>query len=137
MDYFKLNYYKLANIKLFGFYKVIIMILLLLIILIILACNITTYHKVNLYGFYKDNIIHFKINNKLSDAVSKNEYITFNKERIKYKDLSYGDYEIIGNDIYQDVYLTIDKNLYENEVGLITIYYHKEKIIEYIFELFK
>lgn len=137
MEYFKINYYKLQNLSQLNFYKIIIFIILNLLILLIMGYFMSTYDKVSFSAIYNNNILTIKINNKLSDTLKNNKYIVFNDVKTKYKILEYGEYEIIGNEIYQEVNLSVDKEFINNEVGIVELYYDKQKIIKYIFELFK
>ena len=136
-DYFKINYNKLENLPEKKMFKFVLFIIIVIIILIYLAYSINIYHTFSTYALYKDNTIYLKINNRLSDAVIMSEYITFNNVKSTYIVESFGEYEIINQDIYQEVYLTIDEKLYDKEFGLIKFYYHKQNILMYILELFK
>jgi len=137
MKCFKVNYNKLQNMHQIKYFVVIISILLLLIVLIILSCFINAYQSVSFYGIYNDNILKIKINNKLSDTLKNNQYIEFNEHKTKYKMIDFGEYEIIDNEIYQEVDLFVDNYFIDNEVGIVKLRYNKQKIINYIFELFK
>lgn len=140
MKYFRINYERLRNLEQINFYKIIIIIIISLIFLVIVACNVSIYHKISFYGIYSDNILTIKINNKLSDTIKKGQYIKFNGVKTKYKIdtlTGYGEYEIIDNEIYQVINLKVDTEFYNNEVGLVELYYNKQKIIKYIFESFK
>jgi len=137
MEYFRINYNKLQNLSQKKYYIVIIIVFLSLLLLISISCVIDTYEKFSVYGVYNNNILKIKINNKLSDTLKNNQYIKFNEQKTTYKILSFGEYEIIDNEIYQEVNLAIDDNFINNEVGLVELYYDKKKIIKYILELFK
>lgn len=137
MEYFKINYYKLQNLSQLNFYKIIIFIILNILILLIVGCFISIYNKASFSAIYNNNILTIKINNKLSDTLKNNKYIVFNDVKTGYEILEYGEYEIIGNEIYQKVNLSVDKEFINNEVGIVELYYNKQRIIKYIFELFK
>lgn len=140
MKYFRINYDRLKNLEQINFYKIIIIIVINLIILLIVACNLSVYHKISFYGIYNDNILIIKINNKLSDIIKNNQYIKFNNKKTKYEIDTlngFGEYEIIDNEIYQIINLKVDTKFNNNEVGLVELYYNKQKIIKYIFESFK
>lgn len=137
MQYFKINYNKLENLPQINYYKFISIVISIIIILIVIASQKSAYHTFSTYGIYKDNVLHIKINSKLSDAVKNNEYISFkdiNTECIK---ILYDEYEIVDNEIYQDISITLDKKFIDNEIGLVKFYYHKQNLLVYIFELFK
>lgn len=137
MDYFKMNYNKLENIKIIKFYKIVIIILFLLFILVILSFNFKIYEKSMCYGIYNSNILQIKINSELSDKLKSSQYIKFNNRKTKFKISNYNNYEIIDNEIYQEINLILDKNFIHNEIGLVEFYYDKKTIFKYIFDLFK
>ncbi len=137
MNYFKINYDKLKNLKQIKYFYIVALLFITLIVLIIIASNIKVHHKLTFYGIYNDKKIVFKVNNKLSDIIKNNNLISFNNENTTYKVLEFGDYEINNEEIYQDITITVDKEFIDNEIGLITIYYNKETILKYILDLFK
>lgn len=137
MEYFKINYHRLQNLSQVSFYKIIFVFLSSLALLLILSCFISAYHKISFPGFYNDNILRIKVNNKLSDKLKENQYIEFNNKKTSYKIVEFGEYEIIDEEIYQEIALTIDETFIDNEVGIVELYYDKEKIIKHILELFK
>lgn len=137
MEYFKINYSKLENLPQLKFYIFVLFNVVLIFILIIVAFFIKVNHITYTYGIYKDNILHIKINSKLSDVLKNDAEIIFNNENVNYSVISYEDYEVIDNNIYQEIKLSIDKSFYDNEIGMVKIYYHKESLIKYIFDLFK
>ncbi|MBE6156518.1 MAG: hypothetical protein E7161_02110 [Firmicutes bacterium] len=137
MKSYKINYHRLQNLFQIKYYIVVIIIVCLLTFLIIISCFINVYQISSFYGIYNDNVLKIKINNKLSDILKNNQYIEYNNQKTTYKILQFGEYEIINNEIYQEVDMTIDGNFVNNEVGLVKFYYNKQKIIEYILELFK
>lgn len=137
MDYFKINYSKLKNIKEINFYKIVIVVLCIFIILFIMSFYIEVNKKWEGYGIVNDNILKIKINNKLSDNFKSDNTIIFNNKRTNFKINSYGTYEIINNEIYQDIELIVDGNFYDNEIGLVEFYYDKKILFKYILDLFK
>ena len=56
---------------------------------------------------------------------------------MNYKIDSFGTYRIVDDNIFEEVNLIVDRYVYENEVGKVTILYDKQKIIKYILDLFK
>lgn len=137
MNYFKINYNRLENLPQIKFYKLIFLLIIILVILIFISSFMYTYKTINLYGYYTDEILHIKINNILSDKIKNGKYLTFNNKKTAYEVISYGEYEIIENEIYQDVSLELEKNFINNEIGTVKIKYDKKRIINYIFDLFK
>ena len=137
MNYFKINYNKLENLPQIKFHRFILLLLLIIMSVIMSSYFINTYHTLSTYGYYKDNEVHIKINNKLSDAVKNSEYITFNNVNTTSLDTVLEDYEIIDNEIYQNIKITLDKKFLDNEIGLLKIHYRKQKLLFYILELFK
>lgn len=137
MEYFKINYDRLENLKQKKFYIFVMLIVIILLTLLIIACFIKIPSKVKFSGIYYDNILTIKINTKLSDDLKNNKYIIFNDQKTKYKIESYQETEIIDNEIYQEINLTIEKKFKNNEVGIVELHYDKQKLIEYIFDLFK
>lgn len=137
MDYFRINYNKLENLKQINFYKVIILILCIFILLIFLSSNIKTSKSYEVYGIYKDNILTIKLNVKLSDKIKSNEYIIFNNKKTNFKINNYGEFEIINNEIYQELKLILDEKFYDNEVGVAILHYDKKSIFKHILDLFK
>ena len=136
MDYFKVNYSKLENMYQINYNFVLIGIVIALLLFIILSSIINVTHTVSFYGIYSNGTLQFKINYMLSDVVKNGEYLTFNNEKTKYEIINYLDYEIYNDNVYQNIELKVDKNFIDNEVGLVKIHYHKEKLISYILKLF-
>lgn len=137
MDYFQINYKKLERLPQYNYFVFIVTFIIIFIIFIIISFKVTINKSETFYGIYTDNILKFKIEIGLSDKLKNNKNITFNNQNVSYEIIGFEDYEIIDNKIYQVVDLKIDKNFYQNEVGTIKLYYGKEKLIAYIFELFK
>lgn len=137
MDYFKINYDKLKNLNQINFFGLIIFIILMILVLVICSCFIKINKKISFYGIYNNGVLQVKIDNELSDIIKKKDTLIFNDEEITYQILSFEEYETIENKIFQTINLTIDKKLYNNEIGKITINYDRKKLITYIFELFK
>ena len=137
MDYYKINYKKLANMHQIKYSIFITIFISLAIFLIILSCINYTYNTELFYGIYNDNILSFKINAKLSDKIKEQDVLLFNNKKVNYKILEFSDHEIIDNDIYEIVKLELDGEFYQNEVGEVKIYFDRKRIIFYIFDLFK
>lgn len=138
MEYFRINYAKLQNLKQIKFSIVLIIIPLFILFLIIIANQNKVSKKIETYGIYQDGVLQLQINNELSDIIKSNNTLIFNNKKTHYIISSFENYELIDEVIYQNILLTIDENNFvNNEVGKIELYYDKQKIINYIFELFK
>lgn len=137
MDYFKINYNKLENLYQINFYKLVFVIFIFLIILFVMTFFIKVDKKWECYGIINDNILKIKINNELSDSLKSLEYIRFNDKNINFKINSFGNYEIVNNEIYQEIELIIDEKFYDNEIGLVEFYYDRGILFKYILDLFK
>jgi len=137
MEYFQVNYSKLLNLKQINFYKLIIIIFCIFILIIVCSLNIKVFQKVECYGIFKDNILNININSKLSDKIKSSKYIIFNDKKIYFKINKYGNYELLNDEIYQDIELSTDKKFYDNEIGIVKFYYGKKSVFKYILDLFK
>lgn len=137
MDYLKINYQKLLHLKIPRYVFLDVLFVLLIIFLVIYSCTHYITKKITCYGIYDGLVLKVMANETLSDALSANKTLYFNKEKLNYEIDEYGEYEIINEIIYQQIDLNIDKELYDNEAGTITLYYDKEKIITFILKLFK
>ena len=137
MKYFKINYCRLQNLTQINYYIVVFVMLILIVILLLIASLKTISIKEEYYGIYVDNVLNIKINVKLSDKFKSKEHIIFNNKKTKYKIVKFNDFEIVNNEIYQNITLALDEDFHNNEVGLVELYYDKKSILNYIFELFK
>lgn len=137
MNYFKINYNKLENIPERKYFKLIIVFTLLICIILFTISKQKMNEKFETYGIYTDNSLTININNKLSDKLKVSEYLVFNNTKTKFEIVDYGSYELINNEIYQEVTITMDKYFYQNEVGIVTFYYDKKTILQYIIGLFR
>lgn len=137
MDYYQINYKKLENIHQIRYSFFIGVFILIITIIVILSFINYAYDIEEFYGIYNDNILTFKINTKLSDKLKKENILSFNNKEVNYKILEFKDYEIINNEIYEIVELEIDGDFYQNEVGIIKIYFDKKRIMFHILDLFK
>ena len=137
MNFFKINYNKLENMKEIKFYKLILIIIIIFIVLIVISLKIEISKKFQCYGLYYDNILSLKINSELSDKLKKSEYIIFKNQKNNFEIKEYGNYEILNNEVYQEINLIVDNKFYDNEVGLVEFYYDKKSVFKYILDLFK
>lgn len=136
MDYFKINYNKLKNIKEIKFYKGIFILIIIVILLLIISIKLDVYEKLECYGIYQNNLITLEVNTKFSDNIKNSEYIIFNDKKTDFQIKEYGEYEIINNEVYQKIILIVDEKFYDNEVGVIKLYYDKKSVLKYILKLF-
>lgn len=137
MDYFKINYSKLKSLPIIGINKLIIVLVIIIIFVIFCASKITIYEKEKVYGIYLDNILTIKVNNMYSKHLDKSEYIIFNNKMVNFKLKEYGEYEIINNEIYQEIKIIVDEEFYQNEVGIVEFYFDKKSLLKYIINLLK
>ena len=137
MNYFQINYSRLRNLSQKHLFIIIILIIIIGIFILGFSCFKVVSKKYNCYGVYQNNLLNIKVAQDKIDILKDNKELVFNNKEVKYKIKNMNEYEIIDNKIYQNIYLTIDGDVYDNEVGEVEIYYHKEKLIKFIFELFK
>lgn len=137
MNYFQVNYYRLRNLSQKHLFAIIILIIIIGIFILGFSYFKVVSRKYNCYGIYQNNLLNIKVMQDKIDIFKDNEKLIFNNKNVKYKIKNMGEYELIDNKIYQNIYLTIDGDVYDNEVGEVEIYYRKEKLIKFIFELFK
>lgn len=137
MNYFQVNYYRLRNLSQKHLFAIIILIIIIGIFILGFSYFKVVSRKYNCYGIYQNNLLNIKVMQDKIDIFKDNKKLIFNNKDVKYKINNMGDYELIDNKIYQNIYLTIDGDVYDNEVGEVEIYYRKEKLIKFIFELFK
>ena len=137
MDYFKLNYSKLENLGIFKFSYLLIILLIILVCLLFLSLTISIDKIISCYGIYQNEILYLEIDSRLSDIIKNNSILIFNNKKTTYNVQEFADFEIDGNVIYEKVGVTVEEKFYDNEVGKITICYGKQKIFNYILDLFK
>lgn len=137
MNYFQVNYYRLRNLSQKHLFAIIILIIIIGIFILGFSYFKVVSRKYNCYGIYQNNLLNIKVMQDKIDIFKDNKKLIFNNKDVKYKINNMGEYELIDNKIYQNIYLTIDGDVYDNEVGEVEIYYRKEKLIKFIFELFK
>lgn len=137
MNYFQVNYYRLRNLSQKHLFAIIILIIIIGIFILGFSYFKVVSRKYNCYGIYQNNVLNIKVSQDKIDIFKDNKKLVFNKHKVAYKIYNMGEYELIDNKIYQNIYLTIDGDVYDNEVGEVEIYYRKEKLIKFIFELFK
>lgn len=137
MEYYRINYDRLKKLNQINFFLIVMIIVILTSYLIFISCFIDISKSVKIYGIINDGILEIEIESELSDLVKNNNILEFNNEIMNYKIKSFNEYEIIDNKIWQSISLTIDKKVYDNEVGEVVIHYDKQKIITYILDLFK
>ena len=137
MDYFKVNYDKLRNLKETKYYLLIIIIIILFLICLVASCFIRVSKMVTCYGVINDGVLKIVIDNRLSDTLKNNNTLKFNNTYLNYEILKYGNYEVVNGNFIIEVALKVDGVHYENEIGNVTIYYDGQRLCKYILELFK
>ena len=137
MNYFQVNYYRLRNLSQKHLFAIIILIIIIGVFILGFSYFKVVSRKYNCYGIYQNNLLNIKVMQDKIDIFKDNKELVFNNHKVAYKIKNMGEYELIDNKIYQNIYLTIDGDVYDNEVGEVEIYYRKEKLIKFIFELFK
>jgi len=137
MELFKINYNKLSNLRQLKFNVIVIIVILLFVMLIFLSLNIEVYKKFECMGIYSNNTLKITINSELSDNLKNAEYIIFQNKKLIFQIVNFGNYEVIDNTTFQEIDLSVDEKFYDNEIGLVEFYYQKQKLLFYIFELFK
>ena len=137
MNYFQVNYYRLRNLSQKHLFAIIILIIIIGIFILGFSYFKVVSRKYNCYGIYQNKLLNLKVMQDKIDIFKDNKELVFNNHQVAYKIKNMGEYELIDNKIYQNIYLTIDGDVYDNEVGEVEIYYRKEKLIKFIFELFK
>lgn len=136
MNLFNINYDKLSNLKQINFKVLILIVIFSLFVLIFISFKIDIYNIGEFYGIYKNNKLNVQIDRKLSENIHNVDYIIFKKEKILIKNIDFINYEVIDNNIVENIELKLDKGLFDNEVGIVKFYYGKQKLINYILELF-
>ena len=137
MDYYKINYKKLARLDQIKYSIIIWLVIIIIIILFIISTINYAYNIESFYGIYNDNILSFKITTKLSDIFKEHNMVSFNNQNVNYKVVGFSDYEIIDNEVYETIKLEVDGEFYQNEVGEVKVYFDKKAIIFHILDLFK
>lgn len=137
MNYLHINYYKLRNLPQFKFYIIGIIITIIFLVILILSFFLKVNKKVECFGIYENKILKIQINSELSDIIKNNNVLYFNNMKTSYEIIRFGNYEFINNNVYEMIEIAVDEWIYNNEVGKVTIYYEKQRLIFYIFELFK
>lgn len=137
MDYFKVNYHRLANLNQIKYFYFVIFVLILIFVIIFFSFKIRVSKVLNSYGIYHDGVLTIKIQNKLSDIIINNNMLSFDNKDTKYLIQDFGDYEIINDDIYQEINLIVDEKFYENEIGVVKVRYEERRIIKHILKLLK
>ncbi len=137
MEYFKINYYKLRNLVQRPYIYLLVIGVSFIVFFIVIANFFYIDKKIKCYGIYESHLLHIQIENRLSDKIKKQNTLTFNGTKTEYTINSYEKYSLDKNIIYQDIFLVLEKDFYNNEIGDVEIYYGKQTIWQFILELFK
>ena len=126
------NHISLINIKYKDFISFLI-IPIILIIIIALASLIDMYDTVKTSYLYINNQFVITIPIDYSDKVIHSDYVLLGNKKYNYKIVNI-DYQYGAE--YQTLFVEIDIQLLENQIGTIVFNYNKEKIIKKIIRLF-
>ncbi len=137
MNYYNICYESLKNIKEIKYFRFLIIFLVILIGLIFLIRNLVVTNNYEVYGVYENNSLHLKTTNILSDKLNIGNEIIFNGRIVEINAIKYGNYEFIDDILYQDIYLTLNEEFYQNEIGIVKIQDNNYKLLKYVLELFK
>ena len=137
MHDFNINYDKLKRLNIIKFHRLIYLLIIIIGVLIFLACHISIDRKIKTLGIMENDVLKIVINENLSDKIKNNSRLIFNNKTMNYQIVGFGEYEINDKNIYEHIDLIVDRYVYQNEVGEVTIIYAREKIINYILDLFK
>ncbi len=137
MNYFKVNYDKLKNLEEKNYYLIVITVIFIILYLLLVSCFIKVKERMEYAGIVNDGVLKVGVNNSFSDIIKNNNTLKFKEQEMHYKVKEFGEYEVIDNEIYENIYLVVDGQIYDNEVGVVTFYYHENNLCKYIFKLFK
>lgn len=137
MDYYKINYEKLQRLYQIKFIIIVIFIIFLFIILALYSLTFKIDKVISCYGIAEDNKLKIKIESELSDTLKNGNKLSFNGTFTTYWISEFSSYDIVDNIVFEEVYLTVDKKFYDNEVGIVELHYGKQKLLTYILELFE
>lgn len=137
MDYYKINYEKLQRLYQIKFIIIVVFIIFLFIILALYSLTFKIDKVISCYGVVEDNKLKIKIESELSDTLKNGNKLSFNGTFTTYWISEFSSYDIVDNVVFEEVYLTVDKKFYDNEVGIVELHYGKQKLLTYILELFE
>ncbi len=131
-----MNYNVLKNIREINYFKII----LLVFIIIFISVLITMFIKINVSntysGIYNNNVINLKIERNQLSEIIKNKKLLINKEEVLINNIEINNYEIIDDNIFGNILITVDKSFINNEILDIEVV-NKERLLYYILKLFK
>ena len=131
-----MNYNVLKNIRERDYFKII----LLVFIIIFISALITIFIKINVSntysGIYNNNVINLKIERNQLSEIIKNKKLLINKEEVLINNIEINNYEIIDDNIFGNILITVDKSFINNEILDIEVI-NKERLLYYILKLFK
>ncbi len=137
MDYLKINYYKLQHLKIKKYNLLIFLIIGLIIFSFIYINQKEIPKRIESYGVYDGLVLKIIADKSLSEAITKNNSLTFKGKKVNYEIAEFGEYEMLNNTLYQEIDLIIDKDYNPNETGEVIVYFDQVKIRTFILELFK
>lgn len=136
MNFYKINYDNIRNLKIINFGKLLYLLIIIILIIGYISFIYSVTKYVNSYGYIKEKNLYTKIIYNKTDDIKTSNYLLLNNKKYKIKEINILDYEIIDDNIYEDLMIVLDDSL-DNEVGLVKFIIKKEKIINYILDLFK
>ncbi len=137
MDYFKVNYDKLKNMEVKDFYILIYVFIFICLYLLFLSCFLKVKVRASCYGIIEDGLLKVGVSPLFSEKIKNGHQLKFKDTVTNYEIVKFGEYEIVDNNIIEEVYLKVDANYYDNEIGEVEIYYDEVKLCKYILDLFK
>lgn len=131
-----MNYEKLLNIP-YKTYALFISIILISIIVFIIILNIKVYDVYNTYAIFKDGNLILYIPTTYSDTLLNAEYYKLDEDKCDFNVLYVSEVLLDTTKMvnYQEVIIDIDKDLVDNAITNISIYYDLEKVLDKIKKL--
>lgn len=132
----KYNYYNLINLKP-KFQVLTIIILILMILSLFVSVNIKVFSKKDFYAIYLDGYLYINVDINNSDIINRGKYLKINDDKFEYKIAQISELQLdeINSINYQTYKIPFDKQLINNEVKQITIYYDDNYLYKKIWQL--
>lgn len=132
----KYNYYNLINLKP-KFQFLINIILILTILTIFVSINVKIFSKKNFYAIYLDGYLYINVDINNSDIINQGKYLKIDDDKFEYKITQISELQLdeINSINYQTYKIPFNKQLINNEVKQITIYYDNNYLYKKIWQL--
>lgn len=132
----KYNYYNLINLKP-KFQFLINIILILTILTLFVSINVKIFSKKNFYAIYLDGYLYINVDINNSDIINQGKYLKIDDDKFEYKITQISELQLdeINSINYQTYKIPFDKQLINNEVKQITIYYDNNYLYKKIWQL--